>query len=397
MLPINNDKKNCTGCGACAAACKHLTMIMDDEGFRYPHADDGCNICGRCQKICPMMDSNGDVLQHLRTIELSDVASDTYPKAFAAWNNDSAIRKESSSGGVFSVLAEQTIAAGGLVFGAAFDKELNLRHWVADNNANLAALRGSKYIQSETGDVFLQVEAAVKQGRKVLFTGTPCQVAGLTSFLGCQPQGLLTCDLVCHGVPSEKVFRKYIKELEALRGAQVVAVSFRDKKFGWKQYSVKIDFSNGAVYEVTLDNDNFMRAFLSNLCLRPSCYCCPFATIPRQGDITLADYWGVSSAHPKIDDDRGVSLIMVNNDKGNTAFNSITASLTVYQSTLGKAIAGNPCAVRPVNMKPEREAFMGDADHLPLSELVKKYMPLQLKNKSFLLKIYNKFRQLINN
>jgi len=397
MLPIDNDKKNCTGCGACAAACDHLTMLMDDEGFRYPHNEDGCNLCGRCKRICPMVGCDGELRQHPGTIDLSGVVSDSYPNVFAAWNNDSAIRKESSSGGVFTLLAEQTIASGGLVFGAAFDKELNLRHCTADTIAGLAALRGSKYIQSETGDVFVQVEAALNQGRKVLFAGTPCQVAGLTSFLGCKPQELLTCDLICHGVPSEKVFRKYITELEARNGAQAIAVYFRNKKFGWKRFSVKVNFSNGAVVENALDQDNYMRAFLSDLCLRPSCYCCPFSTIPRQGDITLADYWGVDAVHPKIDDDRGVSLILVNDDKGHTAFNSIAASLTIYPSTLSNAVAENPCAVRPVNMKPERTAFLSDADHLSISELVGKYMPLQLKSESFLRAIYNQLRNLLIN
>lgn len=395
MLPIDNDKKNCTGCGACAAACEHLTMLLDEEGFRYPHADVDCNFCGRCQKICPMMGSDGNVRQHPGIIELSDVVSNTYPKVFAAWNNDTAIRNKSSSGGVFTLLAEQTIAAGGLVFGAAFDKELNLRHCVVDTISDLAALRGSKYIQSETGDVFVHVKTALNQGRKVLFTGTPCQVAGLSSFIGFNPHGLLTCDLVCHGVPSEIIFRKYIRELEVINGAQAVSVSFRSKKLGWKLFSVKVDFSNGTVYEAALDRDSFMRAFLSNLCLRPSCYCCPFSNVPRQGDITLADYWGVAEAHPNIDDDRGVSLIFVNNNKGDTAFDCIAPSLTVYQSTLNKAIAGNSCAVRPVSMKPERTVFMGDADHLSISELVGKYLPLPFKPESFLRAIYNKMRNLL--
>jgi len=395
MLPINDDKKNCTGCGACSATCEHLTMLMDYEGFRYPQVGNECNLCGRCRKICPMVDSAGGVRQHPGAIELSDVVNNQYPKVFAAWNNDNAIRKESTSGGVFTLLAEKFIAAGGLVVGAAFDDELHLRHCVIDTIADLAALRGSKYIQSETGLVFIQVEAAVKQGRKVLFTGTPCQVAGLTSYLGCKPQELLTCDLVCHGVPSEKIFRKYIKELEITYGAKAVAVSFRNKKTGWKRYSVKIDFENEAVYEMTMERDNYIRMFISDLCLRPSCYFCPFSAIPRQGDITLADYWGVAAVHPKIDDDQGISLVFLNSTKGQALFNNIAELLTLYQSIPSKAVAANPCAIRPVNQKPGRTGFMSDADYLSISELVGKYIPLHLKNESLLRTIYNKLQQLI--
>jgi coenzyme F420-reducing hydrogenase beta subunit len=396
MLPFNDDKKNCTGCGACAASCEHLTMLIDDEGFRYPHTDSACNQCGECLRICPMVVGEGSgVRQHPGALDLNDAQSKAYPKVFAAWNKDDAIRKESSSGGVFTLLAQQVVASGGLVIGAAFDKELNLRHCVVDTVAGLAALRGSKYIQSDTGNVFVKVLAAVKQGRAVLFTGTPCQVAGLTSFLECKPQELLTCDLVCHGVPSEKIFRKYIQGLEANTGAKAVAVSFRNKKLGWKRYSVRIDFANGAVCETPMERDNYIRTFISDLCLRPSCYCCPFSTIPRQGDITLADYWGVAAAHPTIDDDHGVSLIFVNSDKGQVAFNNIADLLTIYPSTLSKAVAENPCAVHPVHMKPDREAFMRDSDYLSTTDLVEKYLPFHFKRESFLRKVIHRFRRII--
>lgn len=291
-VPPGNSKESCTGCGACAAVCLHLEMTRDEEGFGYPVVDQtACISCGLCRQVCPMVKEDGGVRRHPGIMDLaSAVEENGYPRVFAAWNKNEEIRRKSSSGGIFSLLAEQIILGGGVVVGAAFDDGLQLRHHIVDSIEGLAELRGSKYIQSDAGAVFSEIKIALEKSRKILFTGTPCQVAGLTSYLGGNTKGLLTCDIVCHGVPSEKVFRKYIKELEQQHGGSVTAVSFRDKKLGWKRYSVKVEFANGGFHESALNEDSFMRFFLSDLCLRPSCYTCPFATIPRQGDITLGDY-----------------------------------------------------------------------------------------------------------
>jgi hypothetical protein len=211
------------------------------------------------------------------------------------------------------------------------------------------------------------------ENRQVFFTGTPCQVAGLKSFLNHTHEGLITCDLVCHGVPTEKLFRKYIKESDVEHGGKAIAVSFRSKKAGWKRFSVKIDFDNGCVSEMPLDQDRFMRLFLADLCLRPSCYCCPFATIPRQGDISLADYWGVTAAHPGIDDDRGVSLILVNTEKGADRFQRLEKDMIMHPSDLARSVACNPCVIRPVHLNTERNSFMQDVDRLTLDQLIQKY------------------------
>jgi len=226
----------------------------------------------------------------------------------------------------------------------------------------------------------------------VLFTGTPCQVAGLKSFLKQTREGLLSCDIVCHGVPSEKLFRKYIEEREVQHGAKAQAVSFRSKIAGWKRYSVRIDFENGSVSETAMDQDSFMRLFLADLCLRPSCYSCPFAAVPRQGDITLADYWGVGSAHPGIDDDRGVSLILVTTEKGFARFQQLEDDMILHPSDLARAVACNPCVIRPVQLNPERRDFMQDIDRLTLPQLVKKY----IRQPSWIRRRYSASRKMLS-
>lgn len=389
------NKVDCTGCSACAAICHHLTMTMDDEGFRYPQLDPvGCNSCAQCRQICPMSaDNNTEIRQHPGPVNMDTLAQSEYPQVFAAWNKNDAVRKESSSGGVFSLLANQVIAVGGLVVGAGFTDDLQLRHILVDKIESLQILRGSKYLQSDLGDVIIHIKTALVEGRQVFFTGTPCQVAGLKSYLKCEYDGLMTCDLVCHGVPSEKLFRKYIKESEGQHGGKAVAVSFRSKKAGWKRFSVKIDFDNGCVSEIPLDQDSFMRLFLADLCLRPSCYHCPFATIPRQGDISLADYWGVAPAHPGIDDDRGVSLILVNTEKGADMFNRVEGDMIVHPSDLARAVACNPCVIRPVHLNHERQDFMFDVDRLTLDQLIKKY----IRQPSWIRRRYSASRRLLSN
>lgn len=349
---------------------------MDEEGFRYPHLDPAsCSSCGQCLQICPMVAENYAVIRRYPgPDDVEKMAQSGYPHVFAAWNKDEAVRKESTSGGVFTLLAKQVIATGGLVAGAGLSDDLQLRHILVDTIEGLQRLRGSKYLQSDLGDIYRHIKSALEERRQVFFTGTPCQVAGLNSFLKQTHEGLMTCDLVCHGVPSDKIFRKYINEREGQHGGQAIAVSFRNKKTGWKRYSVTIDFDNGCHSETPMDQDSFMRLFLTDLCLRPSCYSCPYATIPRQGDITLGDYWGVGTAHPGIDDDRGVSLILVNTEKGADRFQRLEGDMIVHHSDLVRGVACNPCVIRPVHIRPERQDFMQDSDRLTLHELIKKYI-----------------------
>lgn len=337
-------------------------MVEDAEGFRYPAITrDGCNNCDLCRRVCPVLNSP------CRVGVLDD------PITIAACNDDETIRKQSSSGGVFSALARETINRGGKVYGAGFDNDFTLRHIGVAGLEGLQELRGSKYLQSRTGATYKDVRAQVREGKQILFTGTPCQVAGLYGFLGQAYDNLLTCDLVCHGVPSPKVFAYYLRYLRQKHRAGIRSISFRDKRTGWRSFSITIAFSDGKVYSRPFTRDVFMRGFLQNLYLRPSCYACPFVGFPRWGDITLADYWGVEAKHPAFDDNKGTSLLFVNTKLGRDFYDEIKDQLTTVPSTREYAVAHNPSITGSSSAPARRTAFFRDLRRLPFRFIVYKY------------------------
>lgn len=314
MIQIT-DKSQCCGCTACMTICPRQCITMQEdvkEGFLYPVVDLSlCIDCGACQKVCPVLHQGKDRKPLL---------------VYAAKNMNEQVRLASSSGGIFTLLAERVIDEGGVVFGARFNTEWEVVHDYTETKDGLAAFRGSKYVQSCLGNSFQKVRSFLRQGRKVLFSGTPCQIAGLKNYLLRPYQNLLTVDVVCHGVPSPKAWRKYLNEsvrtaynikrrnLSLLWTDKITDVNFRSKEKGWKKYHVKIEYRNGKK-DVTPFYDNiYMKMFLSNLSLRPSCYACPSKLHHVQSDITLADFWGVDRIHPEIDDDKGCGLILVHND-----------------------------------------------------------------------------------
>ena len=299
------DKKDCAGCGACGAVCpkKCITMERDSLGFVYPAVDEAaCVACGACERVCPVL--------HPEEEQPAPLAV----KALRA--RDEALRAESSSGGVFTLLAREILREGGAVYGAAFDGELRVRHIRAEDEAGLAPLRGSKMIQSAAWEVYPEIRAVLKEGRKVLFTGTPCQVYGLKKYLGGDPEGLVTADLICHGVGSEEVFRRYLADQAREAGSPVKAVSFRCKQTGWRNYAVRLTLASGAVKLKPHAEDGFMRVYLRNYALRPSCYACRFKGNRRLSDLTLADAWGAERYAKELDDDRGLSAVVCRTQKG---------------------------------------------------------------------------------
>ena len=306
MLEIDN-KSLCSGCHACANACPQncIQMISYEEGFWYPQVDkDNCIECGLCEKVCPILHKWQSDENRLTT-------------AMAAINLNEEIRLKSSSGGIFTLIAEEIINQGGVVFGAAFANDFrSVHHIFVDNTKDLEKLRGSKYVQSKIGDTYKQAKDFLDGGRMVLFTGTPCQIGGLYSYLRKPYENLFTQDIICHGVPSPMVWKKYVDEREKKAASTTQRMFFRHKKYGWKTFAVLFEFLNSTVYMKNLHDDSFMRAFLSNLCLRPSCYNCSFKSIKRQADITLADFWGVQNELPEMDDDKGTSLVLVHSVKG---------------------------------------------------------------------------------
>ena len=355
-------KDNCCGCHACGTACPLgcIEMSADSEGFLYPQVNEElCIDCGICEKVCPMT---------------SELRQGEPPLALAAWNRNTTVRDESSSGGVFSALMRQTIEKEGVVIGAAFDSNMTLRHQSAQDETESHMFRGSKYLQSIIGDAYRETQEYLQQGRNVLFSGTPCQIAGLYAFLGKDDDNLLTCDLVCHGVPSPKVFSAYKENLERQHKAKTQRITFRSKVSGWKRYSVALSFANATEYRRILTDDPFMIGFLRNTYLRPSCHLCHFSRLPRVADISLGDFWGVGVHHPEWDDDKGTSLVLVQTPKGQKAIDACSLALVVHEADLTLAILSNPCICASVQPGQQRAAFFDDLDRLPFEQLIKKYM-----------------------
>ena len=355
------DKKDCCGCHACVSVCaRHsITMQEDNEGFLYPVVDAStCTDCGLCEKVCPIINQD----EPRKPL-----------KVYAAKNRDEEIRRQSSSGGIFTPLAEAVIREGGVVFGAKFDKDWNVIHAWTDTIEGIAYFRGSKYVQSTIGDTYREAREFLKQGRKVLFSGTPCQIAGLRKFLRKEYDNLLTVDVVCHGVPSPLVWRKYLEETRKnLRAGRevgkntvssslmdlpvITGISFRDKTHGWKKYGFRLRYAASEVAENSVsisanDKDRtllqpfpdnvFMKGFLKNLYLRPSCYACAARSGKSRSDISIADFWGVQNYYPEFDEDKGIGLILVNTAKGRKAYEQTNADS--IESTYEQGLNHNPC------------------------------------------------------
>lgn len=351
-------KSACSGCCACVSACpkKCISMQQDNEGFLYPSIDDTqCIQCGLCEKVCPVLNKYETTHQ---------------PIAYAVQNKDEKIREESSSGGFFTLLAEYIIGQGGIVFGAAFNGNFEVSHIAIDNKDDLGKLRGSKYVQSRIGDTYKEAKKYLEEGRYVLFSGTPCQVQGLLKYLGKEYEKLITQDIICHGTPSPFVWKTYLKDHEAKAGSKIQKVVFRYKKYGWKSFSMYLEFSNGTKYEKTHTEDTYMRCFLADLCLRPSCYECNFKDKMRASDFTLADLWGVSNIIPEFDDNKGTSLVLVNSEKGRNIFTLLTEYIRFDAVDVDQAIRFNSAMIKSVEKPAKRDTFMVEIIKQPFDKLV---------------------------
>lgn len=344
-------KKDCCGCGACVQSCpvNCIRMCQDAEGFFYPAVDEkACMRCGKCQRVCPVL--NG------KTVDDEILAHGL------ACTKDENMRKNSSSGGVFSLLAEEIFKQNGVVFGAAFDGQLDVHHIGVWDVQGLELLRGSKYVESRIEGTFVEAKKELDTGKTVLFSGTPCQIAGLQCFLGKEYENLYTVDLICHGVPSPKVWQRYLSWKQSEQGADVRRVFFRDKGSGWKAFSMKMEFDDLTVYEQCFEKDPFMRLFLQDICLRPSCYACRFKRLNRVSDLTLGDAWGVGKYRKEMDDDKGTSVILVHSKKGERLLQAVEGQLRIDVRKKGKILPSVLCGRRPVIAHPNREKFFEKLD-----------------------------------
>lgn len=359
MISIS-DKTKCCGCSACAQRCpKHcISMLEDSEGFLYPVVKiDDCINCGICERVCPIINQG----------------SERVPvRCYAAKGKDENIVNKSSSAGVFSLLADKIIKRGGVVFGAKFNQYWDVVHSHTETLDGIDPFRGSKYVQSRIGSSFQEVETYLKQGRYVLFTGTPCQIAGLKRFLGKEYENLIAVDVVCHGTPSPIVFRSYLRSVLGLKpsievlsekdAARITSFSFRDKHLSWEQYCVSIIGVSNTGNQTTLvrekyTEDPFMQAFLFNYMLRPSCYNCPARKGKSGSDLQIGDFWGIGSLYPSFYSTEGVSLVMAYTERGRDLLDGLCLDkLEVrYEDT-----KGNRNIEYDVNRPKERDSFFMD-------------------------------------
>lgn len=375
MIKIKN-KNNCCGCGACYNACPSnaIMMIEDECGFKYPKINNSkCTRCGLCEKICTQLEN--------------ELRQEILQVAYVAYNPNEKIRLSSSSGGIFTLFAEYILKQGGLVFGAQFDDKFDVVHSCIDNINDLNKLRGSKYVQSEMGDNYKKVKEFLEKGRIVLFTGTPCQIAGLKSYLIKDYDNLYTQDIICHGVPSPLVWKKYKEYREKVDNKKLIGVSFRNKDGGWKKFNLKFQYVNSEYKEIA-DADFFMKAFLKDTILRDSCYNCSFKAKARVSDITLGDYWGIQNVHPEMDDDKGTSAIIINSLKGQALFDEVKQELVWKETDYESIKKYNPALIQSAKKDPNREKFFKNLENLPFDELVEKYT----YKPSFFRKVINKLK-----
>lgn len=373
MIEIKN-KKDCCGCYACYNICPKecITMESDNEGFWYPKIDkDKCINCNLCEKVCP-------IINPVKRVDSKKIA-------YASMNKDEQVRIKSSSGGIFSILAEYIIKNNGVVYGAGFDEDFNIKHKRILYSTDLDLLRGSKYVQSSIGDIYKQVKNDLENNNPVLFTGTPCQVEGLRSYLRKEYVNLITMDFICHGVPSPLVWEKYLKKMKKSKQENIKNIYFRNKDIGWKLFSLKIIFDK-RIYSNDLNNDLFMKGFLQDVYLRPSCYNCKFKKINRISDITVADFWGIGNILPKMDDDKGTSLIVIHSEKGKQLFDKLSEKMILNEVNLNEAIKYNSSMIKSVKYNEKRNTFFAELNTgEELIDLIKKYTKVsfegRLKNK----------------
>lgn len=386
MIVLHN-KKDCCGCHACVQKCPRrcIEMREDEEGFLYPYINLSiCVECGLCEKVCPVINQS----ESKKPLEV-----------YAAKNSNEQIRFVSSSGGIFTILAESILRKGGVVFGARFNEKWDVIHSYAETIDEVAAFRGSKYVQSCIGNSYQQVKMFLDQGREVLFSGTPCQIAGLRLYLQKKYENLTTVDFICHGVPSPGVFRRYLnEEIEkfARQGAGkntvlshpihsiperdtlsvqeeicVEGISFRDKTKGWKKYSFALILSkalaagekNSVLLSYTLNENVFMRGFLHDLYLRPSCYDCPSKQLKSGSDLTLGDYWGIASLMRELDDDLGISAVTVNTRKGLCWVDRLRVDAKFYIASYEDLCRKNSAFISSASIPGKRAKFFIEDGH----------------------------------
>lgn len=381
-------KNLCCGCGGCSVVCPRSAIIikMDHEGFLYPHLmTESCIECGLCLKICPINQKN---------------AAPSYSeKCYAAYSKNKSLRLKSSSGGVFGELALSVLRKSGIIYGVAMKQADYAYHKRISDEKELTAILGSKYLPSHIENTFELAKKDLNSKKLLLFSGTPCQIAALKSFLGKNYENLITCEVICHGVPSEKVWHKYLTEITAETSlADAQCVSFRDKEYGWESCQLCIAGNSPERVAIKIKEKHreniFFKVFLSNLCLRPSCYRCQFRNGISGADISLGDFWGIEKFYPDLNTKDGISAVVVRSEKGVSLLQNIKNELYLQEVSLTEIVAGNPCYLSSSAEPTGRKYFMKNFGYRKLDDVYSRSIRQSLlhqisrKTKDILKKIF---------
>lgn len=367
---ICEEKTKCCGCTACANACpaQCISMKADFEGFLYPEIDSSkCLNCGLCEKVCPVLNT--------------PAVNDTEIKAFAVRVNEERTLQQSTSGGFITPLADWVLEKGGVLCAASYLSDFSVAHIIIEKSEKEVAMpriRGSKYVQSDLNNCYTKIKQLLAQKRLVCFVGTTCQVNGLKAFLGKDYDLLITVDLVCHGAPSPKLWRKYLDEKQEEYGAPIVSAAFRNKTYGYHCHTMRLAFENGKVYYGSGRVDAMMKSFMSEIASRPICYQCPFKTLNRCSDFTVFDCWHADQVVDGLkDDDKGFTTLFVHSDAGANVLECIKGKYTIYPISYEKAIQyDGKMVLKSATPHPSRDEYFVDFDHEELRDHIQKFIPI---------------------
>lgn len=392
MIQID-DKKQCCGCTACESICpqKAITMLPDEEGFFYPHVDDKeCVGCGLCVKTCPIVNSYN---------------SDTKPRGYIVRNNDKKILKDSTSGGVFTAIANFVLDKHGIVYGVGYDSGMRVTYKKAEKKSEIAEMRGSKFVQSDMTGIYKDVKQVLVAGRVVLFTGTPCQVAGLISFLRKKPDNLYCVDFICRGVASPKLWENYLHLMQEKYKSAILFVKFKNKTYGYHATTMKVDFQNGKTYKASGRTDPMMKAYVNELASRPSCAECSFKSERHISDLTMFDCYNYSLITGQKDDNKGYSSLFVNSSIGEMIIKSIENDIEMITVDYQELTKWNGVMVcKSAKPHSKRDEFYANILSMSIHEAINKVMPITKKdcfvewskgiiNKIGLIQVLKKFKK----